>query len=222
MRKTRESLPTSIGSVTAMPGKTTISSSGTTLRSVMPSKIRQVLYDVNNWPNKLYSDGETPGSSRQRGLGASAALLLHAARDAPSPGRRPAALTRAVPRAAPDRARPAHHDGRASRDPRLRRLQRHGARGPARIPWAGASPLFGGGSPGQGIGAHPNGLPTPGLAARSLDRTARRSRAAVSPRKAGARANLGPLARVGILHRGRAPTCRARPNRSGLPSEETR
>src|SRR5690349_11209515 len=96
-----------------------------------------MIWHVNGCDAELYWSGEALPPVH-RGLAAPGAPVLHAPREPALPGRRPRALARAVPRPAPPRAGApaAHGPGRA--DPRLRRLQRDGPRGPPGV--EGADP----------------------------------------------------------------------------------
>src|SRR5690242_14577677 len=53
MSSTRASLPTSMGSVTGMPGNTTTSSSGTSLRDAMNATLRSNIDDVNYYEHQV-------------------------------------------------------------------------------------------------------------------------------------------------------------------------
>src|SRR6266851_3270798 len=81
--------------------------------------------------------------TRLRRLASPGAALLRPARTAAVARRGAPALAGAVSRVAPDRTRPTDPDGAARRDTRMRRLERHGARGPARIARPRASPSVG-------------------------------------------------------------------------------
>src|SRR6187399_2382642 len=93
-----------------------------------------------------YNGGdEARGSSRR--LAAAGAAFLRPEGEPPAAGRGARALPRPMPRASPDRAGPPHPHGPARPDPRLRRVERDGARGPAGVARPVAAPPVGGGPP---------------------------------------------------------------------------
>src|ERR1700682_4382362 len=97
--------------------------------------------------------------ARLRRLATPGAVLLRPAR-APAVARRTAAaLAGAVSHVAPDRAGPTGPDGSARGDARLRRVQRHRARGSARIARSRAPSPVGRGSPGESLGSHADRFP---------------------------------------------------------------
>src|SRR5713226_8292536 len=134
--------------------------------------------------------------SRRRPLGAACAAVLRPAGEPPPVGGTAPALPRPVSRAPPDRAGAPHSHGATCRDARLRRVERHGAGGPARIPGSRASPPLGRGPPGEGIGPHPDGLSAPRPPPRSHDGSAGRPRTPLSPRAASAGADPHASPRV--------------------------
>src|SRR5712691_10915804 len=92
------------------------------------------MLDVVNHPVVNYTvlDEAAESAPERRLVAPGQAVLCPAGEPAPPGGGAPA-LPRPVPRAAPDRAGAPHSHGRAGRDARLRRVERHGIGGPARI-----------------------------------------------------------------------------------------
>ena len=157
----------------------------------------RLILEVVNHPAMNYTVlDEARDSPPERSVAAPGQAVLRPAGEPPPLGRRAPALACPVSRAPPDRAGATHSHGAACRDPRLRRVERHGARGPARIPRSRASPPVGRGPPGEGTGPHPHRLSAPRPPPRSHDGPAGRPRTPLSPRRASARADPQASTRV--------------------------
>src|SRR5687767_7258661 len=167
-----------------------------------------------------YNVGDEAGhpSPRRRLVAAGQAVLRPTGEPAPV-GRRARALTRAMSRAALDRAGPPPSHGAAGRDPRLRQVERHGAGGPPRIPGPRTAPRVGRRPAGEGTRPHPDRLPAPRPSPRPDDRAARRPRTPVPPRAAGA--GPDPLAPARVTKPPRAPSV-SRPRSARGPSARWR
>src|SRR3982074_2486607 len=99
-----------------------------------------------------YTIGDEAADKRRlRCLAAPDAALLRPACAPAAARRRAPALAGAVSRVAPDRARPTDPDGAARRDPRLRRVERDGVGGSARVARSRASPPVGRGPQGESV-----------------------------------------------------------------------
>src|SRR5438045_1769830 len=103
MRSTRESLPVSMGSCTDMPGNTTMSSSGISLRDAMKNTIRSIVDVVNYRPHQVNWRGHEEHSTGMRGVGAADPAAPEPARPAAGAGGGARAVAGAVPRAVRDR-----------------------------------------------------------------------------------------------------------------------
>src|SRR5260370_9685614 len=115
------------------------------------------IFQFFNYPVLYYTVlDEVADSPGGRSLAAPAPPVLCPAGEIPSAGRRARALAGPVSRAARDRAGAAHSHGAAGRDTRLRRVERHRPRGPARIPVSRAAPPVGLGPPGEVAGSPPH------------------------------------------------------------------
>src|SRR5450759_2678365 len=130
-------------------------------------------------------------------LAAPGAVLFRPARAPAAARRRAPALAGAVSRVAPDRAGPTDPDGAARRDARLRRVERDGARGPARIARPRVPPPVGRGPSGESLGSHAEGFSPPRPSARPHDHTARHPRTPVRPRATDTGTNPHASARAG-------------------------
>src|SRR3954447_26403730 len=131
-----------------------------------------------------------------RRLAAARAVLLRATRPPAAGRRRARAVARAVPRPAPDRAGPIDPDGPACRDARLRRIERDGAGGQARIAGPRAPPAVLLRPSREGAGPDTEGHTTSRPPARSHDGPPCQSSAALNCGAARSRANSCASARV--------------------------
>src|SRR6185436_4822784 len=124
MSSTRDSPPASMGNCTAMPGNTTMSSRGTSLRDAMKNTIRSIVDVVNHSSHQVNWAGHEEPSAGVWGVGAADSAAVEPARAAAGPGSGARAVPGAVPRALRHRTGEAGADEAAGGVAVVRRVQR--------------------------------------------------------------------------------------------------